>query len=248
MKKFLNILIITIIVLASISCDSKTPFDESVADFNNNNNRYKQVDVVLDATYNVTLESTETLPPGIPQTHFEYSILIDYENLIMCKTYTDYPENISVEGMDIVYLAEENQLIELYVDETGLVLHEHVLNIDVKNLESDFAVVADKLAFYIAIPEMEELIIKADGSYEIELPFSDLSIDYLDIAVDIYKTGSNRYCEDCIYIINYDLNEDNFIVTVTAEYEDSEEGIIHLFSISYKTFYPESVNIIEYIR
>jgi hypothetical protein len=249
MKKILNAFIIRICMFVFMSCNLNKPFDERVVDFNNTNNVYKQVDVVFNTTYDMASESTETLPSGFHSTYFEYSIIIDYQNLIMCKTFTVFPEYPVITGtMNAVYLAEGNDLIELFVDETGLVLNEHVLNTEHENPESDFAIIADKLAFHIDAPEIDDLSLEEDGSYEIELSFSDLSNDYLDIASDVYKTASNVFYNDCLYIINFNLKEDHFIVTVTADYEDSVTGIINHFFMSYDTYYPESINMMEYNR
>jgi len=249
MKKFLNSVLIIIFVLVSISCKSNKSFDKRVYDFNNSNYQYKQVDVVLNTTYDMNPESTETLPPGFHSTNFEYSIIIDYDNMIMCKTYTVYPDYPVVSSLvNTVYLAEGNDFIQLFVDDTGLVLNEHILNTEHKDLESDFAIMADKLAFYIDAPETDNLSLVEDGSYEIELSFIELSSDYPDIASEVYVSASNVFYNDCIYTINFDLNEDHFIVTVTANYEDSATGIITHFSLSYDTYYPESVSIMEYNR
>jgi len=246
MKKILNALVIIISMFVVTSCNSNKSFDERVADFNNTNNEYKQVDVILNTTYDMASESSETLPPGLHSTYFEYSIIIDYDNLIMCKAYTVYPDSLVF--MNSVFFAEGNDLIELFVDETGLVVNEHVLNTEHENPESDFAIMADKLAFYIGVPDIDSLSLEEDGSYEIELSFSELGNDYPDITMEVYITASNVFFNDCIYIVNFDLKEDHFVVTVSANYEDSVTGIINHFSISYDTYYPESVSIMEYNR
>jgi len=87
-----------------------------------------------------------------------------------------------------------------------------------------------------------------DESYEFTLTYSDLVTNYPDIASTVYASAANLFYNDCTYTMNFSLKEDHYLVTITSNYEDTITGITNHFSMSYDTYYPDSVSIIEYHR
>jgi hypothetical protein len=253
MKKISFLMLIFIFSLSFISCEgihSDMPLNIRLEDYYNDNldNRYMQVNVVIDSSFEDTNIYEENQIRIFPSTHTEYISIIDYKELFISKFYSDYPDGY-LGTLNTIYLEEDGKILKLMIAGAGFVVSENeVTDVEETQTKSIPETLFDKKVYDFTVPLGVPVTVKEAELYTMELTKEQFEENFSKAYSVFVESKAYVYYEEPTYLINVTFYNNCYVLQVTADYNNIGENINQHYSLTITTTFPHTVEKPAYNR